>query len=81
MDRKLSDSSLIISILTSYMTRDDRSLDDVIEFYPEQTNIVKETGKQLVTHPNMYKIMTSVNSLSKIEQESARLFLHFEHPV
>ncbi|EJW84348.1 prostaglandin E synthase 2 [Wuchereria bancrofti] len=73
MDRKLSDSSLIISILTSYMTRSDRSLGDVIEFYPEQKNVVKETGKEIVTRPNMYKIMTSLNnSLSKMEQESAR---------
>ncbi|KAK6113982.1 Glutathione S-transferase N-terminal domain family protein [Brugia pahangi] len=72
MDRKLSDSSLIISILTSYMTRSDRSLDDVIEFYPEQTNVIKETGKEIVTRPNMYKIMTSLNSMSKMEQENAR---------
>lgn len=59
------------------MTRNDRSLDDVIEFYPEQTKTVKETGKQIVTRPNMYKIMTSLNDLSKMEQENARLFLHF----
>ncbi|KAM3727546.1 Prostaglandin E synthase [Dirofilaria immitis] len=72
MDRKLSDSSLIISILTSYITQNDRSLDDVIGFYPEQMNIVKETGKQIVTHPNMYKIMTSFNNFSKKEQENAR---------
>ncbi|VDK73485.1 unnamed protein product [Litomosoides sigmodontis] len=72
MDRKLSDSSLIMSILTSYMTRNDRSLDDIIEFYPEQTKIIKETGKQITTRPNMYKIMTSLNEPSKMEQESAR---------
>lgn len=59
------------------MTRNDRSLDDVIEFYPEKMNIIKETGKQVVTRPNMYKIMTSLNSLSKMEEENARLFLYF----
>uniref|UniRef100_A0A915PSH2 Prostaglandin E synthase 2 n=1 Tax=Setaria digitata TaxID=48799 RepID=A0A915PSH2_9BILA len=72
MDRKLSDSSLIISILASYMSQNDRSLDDVIDFYPEQVSIAKESGKQITTHPNMYKIMTSVNSLSKMDQEKAR---------
>lgn len=76
MDRKLSDSSLIISILKSYiMTGNDQSLDDVIEFYPEQTSIVKETGKEIITHPNMYKIMTPLNKgSSNMEQVIERLF-------
>lgn len=73
VDRKLSDSSLIISILASYLVQEDRCLDEIIELYPEQRTIVKETGKQMVIHPNMYEIMTTVNGWSsKKEQEDAR---------
>ncbi|VDN00882.1 unnamed protein product [Thelazia callipaeda] len=71
-DQKLSDSSLIISILASYMMQNNRSLEEIINLYPKKTTIVKETGKEVVTYPNMYKIIKPGNALSKLEEENAR---------
>ncbi|VDK70010.1 unnamed protein product, partial [Gongylonema pulchrum] len=71
-DRKLSDSSLIISILASYLTQNGGSLGDVIELYPEQRTIAMETGKEIISHPNMYEIMRA-RDLSKKQQEDARI--------
>ncbi|CAD6194966.1 unnamed protein product [Caenorhabditis auriculariae] len=55
-DRVISESSLIVSQLATYLHRPDRSLEEILEMYPtvESTD---EKGKKITTHPNKYFVM------------------------
>ncbi|CAI5449747.1 unnamed protein product [Caenorhabditis angaria] len=63
-ETNLTESSLIISQLATYIQRPDKSLNDIIEMYPG-VNSTNEKGKPMISYPNRFFIMKG-----QIEPES-----------
>uniref|UniRef100_A0A915DBE2 Prostaglandin E synthase 2 n=1 Tax=Ditylenchus dipsaci TaxID=166011 RepID=A0A915DBE2_9BILA len=68
-DKPLIESSLIISVLKTYLHRKQDSLDDILAMYPEHKTVDPKSNKQIVSHPNKYFIMPegSLNSSDELQ--------------
>ncbi|KAI1716400.1 glutaredoxin domain-containing protein [Ditylenchus destructor] len=56
-EKPLVQSSLIISMLKTYLLRKDATLPSVLELYPPHTTVDPKSKKPLVTYPNQFVIM------------------------
>uniref|UniRef100_A0A7E4ZVK8 Prostaglandin E synthase 2 n=1 Tax=Panagrellus redivivus TaxID=6233 RepID=A0A7E4ZVK8_PANRE len=56
-DRPLVESSLIISVLKTYLTRSQRNLQECLNFYPSLESVNPENGKPVTTYPNKFFVM------------------------
>uniref|UniRef100_F1L2G1 Prostaglandin E synthase 2 n=1 Tax=Ascaris suum TaxID=6253 RepID=F1L2G1_ASCSU len=68
----LTESSLIVSILSTFLHRTNRSLDDVIRCYPEITVNDPKTQKEVLRYPNKYYVMLEDVRLSDEQIQNAR---------
>uniref|UniRef100_A0A915BZD4 Prostaglandin E synthase 2 n=2 Tax=Parascaris univalens TaxID=6257 RepID=A0A915BZD4_PARUN len=71
-ERLLTESSLIVSILSTFLHRSNRSLDDVIDCYPGITINDPKTQKDMLHYPNKYFVMLEDVSLSDEQIQNAR---------
>jgi len=70
-DKPLVESSLIISVLKTYLSRKS-NLADTLALYPEHVTTDPETKKQVVLHPNKYIIMSESSNISAAEMQNIR---------
>ncbi|VDM37533.1 unnamed protein product [Toxocara canis] len=71
-DIVLTESSLIVSVLSTFLHRTNRSLNDVVQFYPEIKSIDPKTKKELLLCPNKYYIMLEDTKLSDEQIQNSR---------
>jgi hypothetical protein len=69
VEDRLVESSLIISLLSTYLTLPKRSFEEVVNFYPVHEGI--ENGKPVVSYPNKYFVMRE-EQLSAADLQNAR---------
>uniref|UniRef100_A0AC35FSB6 Prostaglandin E synthase 2 n=1 Tax=Panagrolaimus sp. PS1159 TaxID=55785 RepID=A0AC35FSB6_9BILA len=69
IERPIVESSLIISILSTFLHRPNRSFEDCVEFYPSHESTDPDTQKVSIKYPNQYFVMTEE---SKIDVGAAR---------
>ncbi|CAD6194281.1 unnamed protein product [Caenorhabditis auriculariae] len=55
-DHAMTESSLIVSQLASYLHRPERSFDEICDMYPAVESS-DDKGKKIITHPNKYFVM------------------------
>uniref|UniRef100_A0A0K0F3N2 Prostaglandin E synthase 2 n=1 Tax=Strongyloides venezuelensis TaxID=75913 RepID=A0A0K0F3N2_STRVS len=57
LDKPMTESSLIMSIFSTFLQRKNLSIKDVVELYPPLTQVEAKSGKEVQTFPNKYFIM------------------------
>uniref|UniRef100_A0A0N4UNS3 Prostaglandin E synthase 2 n=1 Tax=Dracunculus medinensis TaxID=318479 RepID=A0A0N4UNS3_DRAME len=71
-DRVLIESSLIISILSTFLRNSHQSISDVIALFPELVTIDPKTEQLSKSFPNKYFIMLEPTKLSDAEIQNAK---------
>ncbi|KAE9550256.1 hypothetical protein FO519_006534 [Halicephalobus sp. NKZ332] len=72
IEKPLVESSLVVSILTTFLTRPKRKLDECADFYPIIEGTNPENGKPQLTYPNKYFIMCEDSMKSQQQLQTAR---------
>uniref|UniRef100_A0A0N4Z675 Prostaglandin E synthase 2 n=1 Tax=Parastrongyloides trichosuri TaxID=131310 RepID=A0A0N4Z675_PARTI len=72
LNQPLIESSLIISIFSTFLQRNDLSLDEVISLYPPLLQVEARTGKEVKSYPNKYFIMLEKEPLFNSDIQNAR---------
>uniref|UniRef100_A0AC35TPV2 Prostaglandin E synthase 2 n=1 Tax=Rhabditophanes sp. KR3021 TaxID=114890 RepID=A0AC35TPV2_9BILA len=67
-----AESSLIISMLATYLTRKELTFKEVTDFYPPLVQVEAATGKEVTKHPNQYFIMMGETTMRDYEIQNAR---------
>ncbi|XP_072176262.1 prostaglandin E synthase 2-like [Diadema setosum] len=66
-DIQMNDSSVIISVLTSFMVTDEKDLHRLVSYFPKMT-FTNEKGKEVSEFVNKYNIMLGTPGLTKAEK-------------
>jgi microsomal prostaglandin-E synthase 2 len=69
LDRPIVESSLIISILSTFLHRPTRSFEDCVNFYPGHESHDPDVKKTTIKYPNQYFVMAEE---SKVDVGAAR---------
>jgi len=72
IEKPLVESSLVISILSTFLTLQKRSLSECVDFYPVIEGTNTETGKPQTTYPNKFFIMCEDSIKSQEQLQNAR---------
>ncbi|KAF7633399.1 Glutaredoxin domain-containing protein [Meloidogyne graminicola] len=68
----LIESSLIISILATFLVRPELSFTDIVQLYPEQVKKDAKTGKEVTEHLNKYFVMWGDTKLDNGQMRDVR---------
>ncbi|KAK0402937.1 hypothetical protein QR680_016624 [Steinernema hermaphroditum] len=71
-DQPLVESSLIVSVLATYLQLPKRSLNECMDFYPSIETVDENTQKPAKSFPNKYFVMEEEKTLTQDQIQSAR---------
>uniref|UniRef100_A0A0K0DV75 Prostaglandin E synthase 2 n=1 Tax=Strongyloides stercoralis TaxID=6248 RepID=A0A0K0DV75_STRER len=72
LNQPIVESSLIISIFSTFLQRKELSIKDVVDLYPPLKQVEAASGKEVTTFPNKYFIMLEKESGRKVDVQYAR---------
>ncbi|KAH7719859.1 Protein R11A8.5 [Aphelenchoides avenae] len=72
VEKPLVESSLIVSLLSTFLLHPKVTLDETQEFYPAFEKADQDGGKPKITYPNQYFVMHGENRLTQSQIQNAR---------